>query len=91
MIETTPSRLGCLNFYHPEMQQQLLDLAVAAGAELRRPAEVTGVIPGDPPVITLRANGVEQRVLLVSWSGPTGEFLAYELGPACRWRAIPIT
>jgi flavin-dependent dehydrogenase len=62
LVETTPSRLGCLNFYHPEMQRQLLDLAVAAGAELLRPAEVTGVIPGDPPAITLRANGVEQRV-----------------------------
>jgi 2-polyprenyl-6-methoxyphenol hydroxylase-like FAD-dependent oxidoreductase len=62
LVETTPSRLGCLNFYHPEMQQQLLDLAVAAGAELLRPAEVTGVIPGNLPTVTLRANGVEQRV-----------------------------
>jgi menaquinone-9 beta-reductase len=62
LVETTPSRLGCLNFYHPEMQQQLLDLATAAGAELLRPAEVTGVTPGNPPTITLRANGVEQRV-----------------------------
>ena len=62
LVETTPSRLGCLNFYHPEMQQQLLDLAAAAGAELLRPAEVTGVIPGDPPSITLRADGAEQRV-----------------------------
>jgi 2-polyprenyl-6-methoxyphenol hydroxylase-like FAD-dependent oxidoreductase len=62
LIETTPSRLGCLNFYHPEMQQQLLDLAVAAGAELQRPAEVTGVVPGNPPTITLRANSVEQQV-----------------------------
>jgi 2-polyprenyl-6-methoxyphenol hydroxylase-like FAD-dependent oxidoreductase len=62
LVETIPSRLGCLNFYHPEMQQQLLDLAVAAGAELLRPAEVTGVIPGDRPTITLRANGVDQRI-----------------------------
>jgi 2-polyprenyl-6-methoxyphenol hydroxylase-like FAD-dependent oxidoreductase len=62
LIETSPSRLGCLNFYHPEMQQQLLDLAVAADAELLRPAEVTGVIPGNPPTITLRANSVEQQV-----------------------------
>jgi len=44
------------------MQQQLIDLAVAAGAELLRPAEVTGVIPGDPSTITLRADGAEQRV-----------------------------
>src|SRR5262245_28801860 len=51
LIETTPSRLGCLNFYHPEMQQRLLDLAVAAGVVLWRPAEVTNVVPGDPPAI----------------------------------------
>jgi 2-polyprenyl-6-methoxyphenol hydroxylase-like FAD-dependent oxidoreductase len=34
-----------------------------AGAELLRPAEITGVIPGNPPTVTLRANGVEQRVI----------------------------
>jgi menaquinone-9 beta-reductase len=62
LIETTPSQLGCLNFYHPEMQQQLLDLAVAAGAELLRPAEVIGIAPGDTPAITLRANSLERRV-----------------------------
>jgi menaquinone-9 beta-reductase len=44
------------------MQQQLLDLAVAASAELLRPAEVTGVVPGNPPTITVRANGAERRV-----------------------------
>jgi flavin-dependent dehydrogenase len=37
LIETTPSRLGCLNFYHPEMQQRLLNLPVQADVELRRP------------------------------------------------------
>jgi 2-polyprenyl-6-methoxyphenol hydroxylase-like FAD-dependent oxidoreductase len=62
LIETTPSRLGCLNFYHPEMQQQLLAHAVTAGAELRRPAEVTGVIPGERPTVILRSDGFEQRV-----------------------------
>jgi 2-polyprenyl-6-methoxyphenol hydroxylase-like FAD-dependent oxidoreductase len=62
LVETTPSRLGCLNFYHPEMQQRLLDLAVAAGVELWRPAEVTGVTPGDPPAVVARWRGVEQRV-----------------------------
>src|SRR4051794_18377988 len=38
LVETTPDGLGCLDFYHPEMQQCLLDLAVASGAELWRPA-----------------------------------------------------
>jgi 2-polyprenyl-6-methoxyphenol hydroxylase-like FAD-dependent oxidoreductase len=62
LVETTPSGLGCLNFYHPEMQQRLLDLAVAAGVELWRPAEVTRVTPGDPPAVSVHRQGVEQRV-----------------------------
>lgn len=62
LIETTPSRLGCLNFYHPEMQQRLLNLAVQADVELRRSAEVIGVIPGDPPTIRLRENGSERQI-----------------------------
>jgi menaquinone-9 beta-reductase len=62
LVATTPSQLGCLNFYHPEMQQTLLDMAVASGAELLRPAEAVGVIAGDPPTILVRANGSERRI-----------------------------
>jgi 2-polyprenyl-6-methoxyphenol hydroxylase-like FAD-dependent oxidoreductase len=62
LIETTPSRLGFLNFSHPEMQQCLLDSAVAARVELRRPAEVTNVIPGDPPTVVVRMGGAEQTI-----------------------------
>jgi 2-polyprenyl-6-methoxyphenol hydroxylase-like FAD-dependent oxidoreductase len=62
LAATTPSGLGCLNFYHPEMQQRLLDHAVAAGAELLRPAEVTHVAPGTPPSVCARWNGVERRI-----------------------------
>ena len=45
LVTTTPSQLGCLNFYHPEMQQTLLDMAVASGAELLRPGEAVGSLP----------------------------------------------
>ncbi len=62
LTATTPSGLGCLDFYHPEMQQALLDRAVAAGAELLRPAEVAGIIPGEPPAIVLRSDGAERRI-----------------------------
>jgi menaquinone-9 beta-reductase len=62
LIETTPSGLGFLNFYHPEMQQCLLNHAVVAGAELCRPAEVINVIPGDRPTVVARVDGMEQRV-----------------------------
>ncbi len=64
LTATTPSGLGCLDFYHPEMQQALLDRAVAAGAELLRPAEVAGIIPGEPPAIVLRSDGAERRTAI---------------------------
>jgi menaquinone-9 beta-reductase len=43
---TSPSGLGCLNFHHPDMQEQLLDLAAEAGCDIRRPSEAIGVLPG---------------------------------------------
>ena len=62
LIETTPSGLGCLDFFHPEMQQALLDRAAAAGAELLRPAEVVDVVPGDPPAIVVRLDNGDRRI-----------------------------
>jgi 2-polyprenyl-6-methoxyphenol hydroxylase-like FAD-dependent oxidoreductase len=62
LVATSPSRLGCLNFYHPEMQQTLLDRAVASGAELLRPADAAEVVAGDPPTVLVRANGSGRRV-----------------------------
>jgi 2-polyprenyl-6-methoxyphenol hydroxylase-like FAD-dependent oxidoreductase len=62
LIGTTPDHLGGLNFHHPEMQHVLLDLAQRAGAEIRRPAEVTAVAPGSPPEVVVRMNGTEQRL-----------------------------
>ena len=62
LVETTPARTGLLDFYHPEMQQCLLDLAVESGAELLRPAEVLEVVPGDPPPVTLREDGTTRRL-----------------------------
>ena len=62
LIETTPDGVGCLDFYHPEMQQCLLDLAVESGAELWRPAEAIDVVRGDPPRVRVRANGSEREI-----------------------------
>jgi 2-polyprenyl-6-methoxyphenol hydroxylase-like FAD-dependent oxidoreductase len=62
LIETTPDGLGCLDFYHPDMQQCLLDLAVASGAELWRPAEAISVVQGDPPKVRVQANDGEREV-----------------------------
>jgi menaquinone-9 beta-reductase len=62
LVETTPAGLGFLNFYHPAMQQCLLDNAEAAGARLCRPAEVVNVMPGDPPVVVFRTGGTKQKI-----------------------------
>jgi len=55
LVATTPAGAGMLDFHHPEMQQCLVDLAVEAGADVLRPAEVVAVIPGDPPAVDIRA------------------------------------
>jgi 2-polyprenyl-6-methoxyphenol hydroxylase-like FAD-dependent oxidoreductase len=62
LIATTPWKVGCLNFHHPDMQQKLLDLAVQAGAELRRPAEVVGVEVGIRPTLLVRSRGGTERI-----------------------------
>ncbi len=43
------------------MQQRLLDLAVASGAELWRPAEAIDVVRGDPAKVWVRANDGERE------------------------------
>src|SRR5262249_27523397 len=72
LVATTPSGLGCLNFYHPEMQQSLLDHAVAAGVELLRPAEAAHVSPG-PPRLSPAGMAPSGASPHVWWSAPTDE------------------
>jgi menaquinone-9 beta-reductase len=59
---TSPSGLGCLNFYHPEMQQHLLEHAMEAGCDVRRPAEAVGLIPGQHPIVVVRSGQTESHV-----------------------------
>jgi len=53
---TTPQALPALNFFHPAMQQVLIEAASQAGAEVKRGASVRLVRPGQPPVVTLEAD-----------------------------------
>jgi 2-polyprenyl-6-methoxyphenol hydroxylase-like FAD-dependent oxidoreductase len=62
LIETTPGRQGCLDFYHPAMQHQLLDAAEAAGAHVRRGVEFTAVECGSPATLRMRGAHGEERV-----------------------------
>ena len=56
LIETTPHRVGSFNFYHPAMQEVLLEVAERVGAEVRRGATVVHVAPGTPPSVTFHEN-----------------------------------
>jgi menaquinone-9 beta-reductase len=87
LIETTPARMGFLNFYHPEMQQCLLDHAVTAGVTLCRPAEVINVIPGDPPTVVVRMGQTEQKVtahLVVGADGRSSQVRNWSGFPVSR-------
>jgi 2-polyprenyl-6-methoxyphenol hydroxylase-like FAD-dependent oxidoreductase len=62
LLATTVSPVGALDIYHPAMQQGLLDAAAAAGAEVRRPAEVVAVAPGTPPEVVVQLDGHRERL-----------------------------
>lgn len=57
---TSPHRVGCLHFYHPQMQEAVLRLAQEAGAEVRRGVSVDAVTPGLPPTVLIEENGAQQ-------------------------------
>ena len=49
LFATTVQGDGWFTFYHPHMQEIVLDAAGAAGAEVRRGVRVRGVTPGAMP------------------------------------------
>lgn len=57
LVETTPMHCPMLTFYHPKMQETLLQAALDAGAEVRRNATVRSVTPGSPARITFEDAG----------------------------------
>jgi 2-polyprenyl-6-methoxyphenol hydroxylase-like FAD-dependent oxidoreductase len=57
LAETTPQKLPQLCFYHPAMQEALLEAAEGAGAEVRRGVRVHSAQPGDEPTVTLASEG----------------------------------
>jgi menaquinone-9 beta-reductase len=80
LVATTPSKVGGLSFYHPAMQQALLDAAEAAGADVWRPAEVMEIRPGTPPTAVVQRHGrqdcIESR-LVVAADGRTSRTRAW--------------
>lgn len=54
---TTPHGSPLLSFYHPHMQEVLLEAAVEAGAEVRRGATVRELRPGRRPTLSVEQHG----------------------------------
>lgn len=54
---TTPQRLPTLTFYHPAMQETVLNCASAVGAEVWRGVTARELRPGNPPAISVERDG----------------------------------
>jgi len=54
LVETSPHRTGSMHFYHPDMQEELLQAAERAGSFVRRGSVVIDVKPGPTPIVYVR-------------------------------------
>ncbi len=61
-VATTPHHQPGLTFYHPAMQEALLEAAAQSGAEVRRGASVKEVHPGGPPTVVMQSNGHTEEI-----------------------------
>src|SRR5437867_1309277 len=62
MPGTTAHAAPWLSFYHPAMQEVVLDAAARAGAEVRRGVRVSGVTPGAEPAVACEGDGRDATV-----------------------------
>ena len=72
--ETSPQKLPSMAFYHPQMQESLLEAAASAGAEVHRGVRVSRVTPGPAPAVEYVQDGREVEVrsrLVVGADGRT--------------------
>ncbi len=60
LVATTPNHLGSLCYYHPEMQQVVLDAAVRAGADVHRGVTPVEVLNEHTPTVRIRRDGSER-------------------------------
>ena len=59
---TNPHQLPCLAFYHPAMQEAMIEAAARAGAEVRRGVMIQEVRPGAPAVVVATTNGRREEI-----------------------------
>jgi len=57
LVATTSHAVGLLNFYHPEMQEVLLNAADSAGATVWRGAKAVQLTAGAAPTVTVQQDG----------------------------------
>jgi 2-polyprenyl-6-methoxyphenol hydroxylase-like FAD-dependent oxidoreductase len=62
LAETTPGGCHSMTFYHPQMQEALIQDAENAGAEVRRGVRVRGIETGAEPKAHLEWNGSSETV-----------------------------
>ena len=62
MLTTTPRHTPSLAFYHPTMQEVLLQASQDAGAEVRRGAHAGQVKPGPLPTVVVEHAGRVEEV-----------------------------
>ena len=62
LVGTTPQHCSMLTFFHPDMQEVLLQAALEAGADVRRNAVVRSVVPGCPARVIYEQDGSTSEV-----------------------------
>lgn len=62
LVETTPQKLPCFSYCHPEMQEALLGEAQRVGVQVRRASCVQGVEPNANDSVVITRNGKDERI-----------------------------
>jgi 2-polyprenyl-6-methoxyphenol hydroxylase-like FAD-dependent oxidoreductase len=85
LLGTTPQQLPIFTFFHPAMQEALLQAAAAAGAEVRRGASVRNVTPGGVPTVVVEHDGRIEDIQARLIVGADGRNSAVR-----KWAGFPI-
>lgn len=87
LVATSPGNDPALDFYHPAMQQAMLDLAETSGAEVRRGAQVTALATGPSPEVRVESDRGHERVrarLVVGADGRSSHVRSMAGVPVCK-------
>lgn len=93
LILTTLHQAGTLTFYHPAMQETLLQAAGTAGASVQRGATVVNVQPGHPATVQVEMDGRRETLranLVAAADGRLAQSRAWG-GFAVQRRPHPLT